>query len=126
MLSGLVQYYFLEAHAGVVNWTAGDIATSAKLTSGAVTDLNVMTRRQRYVHRMQRIRQPTSCKCDETDIAVTLSFNGSATLTLQHDIVTLDHGDAAILAPAREPVVQLVPFTAGDCYLVLLRELGPR
>jgi environmental stress-induced protein Ves len=105
---------------------AGDIATSAKLTLGAITDLNVMTRRQRYIHQMRRIRQPTSCKCDEADIAVILSFNGSTTVALHHDIVTLDHGDAAILALAREPEVQFVPFTASDCYLVLLRELSPR
>ncbi len=103
---------------------AGDIATSAKLTSGAITDLNVMTRRQRYTHRMRRVRQPTSCECGGTDIAVILSFNGSTTLTLQHDIVTLDHGDAALVALAREPEVQLAPFATSDCYLVLLRELA--
>lgn len=105
---------------------AGDTATSAKLTSGEIIDLNVMTRRRRYSHRMQRIRWPTSCECDGTDVAVILSFNGSTALTLQHDMVTLDHGDAAILVPAREPEVQFVPHLGSDCYLVLLRELGPR
>src|SRR3954452_2619861 len=33
---------------------AGDMPTSARLTAGAITDLNVMTRRGRFGHRVER------------------------------------------------------------------------
>ncbi len=105
---------------------AGDVATSAQLTAGEIVDLNVMTRRQRYAHQLRRIRQPTAIKYDENDIAVILSFNGRTTLTLQHDVATLDHGDGAVIDLARDAVVQIAPFAASDCYLVLLRELSTR
>lgn len=105
---------------------AGDVATSAELTAGEIVDLNVMTRRQRYAHQLQRIRQPIAIKYDGNNIAVILSFNGSTTLTLQHDVITLDHGDAAVIELARDTVVQIAPFVASDCYLVLLHELSTR
>jgi environmental stress-induced protein Ves len=105
---------------------AGDIATSAQLTAGEIVDLNVMTRRQRYAHKLRRIRQPTAIKHDGSDIAVILSFNGSTTLTLQHDVTTLDHCDGAVIDLTHDAVVQIAPFVASDCYLVLLRELSTR
>jgi environmental stress-induced protein Ves len=101
---------------------AGDIATSARLVAGEIIDLNVMTRRRRFSHELRRVAQPASCDFDSNDIAVVLSPNGSATLTSERDVATLDHGDAAVLARARGGSFRIVPAVAGDCYLVLLRE----
>ncbi|WMT72626.1 HutD family protein [Bradyrhizobium sp. Ash2021] len=101
---------------------AGDFRTSARLTAGEITDLNVMTRRSRFSHRLRRIGQPTSCKCGGKEIAVVLSLNGSTTLASDQDIATLDHGDAAILSGAREDSFRIVPTRSSDCYLVLLHE----
>jgi len=39
----------------------GDIPTSARLVAGEIADLNVMTRRGRFSHRLLRVREPTSC-----------------------------------------------------------------
>ena len=63
---------------------AGDIPTSARLTAGEITDLNVMTRRSRFGHRLRRIGQPASCEFGGKDTAVVLSLNGSTTLASDH------------------------------------------
>jgi len=101
---------------------AGDIATSARLVAGEIIDLNVMTRRRRFGHQLRRVAQPASCDFDGNDIAIVLSLNGSATLASERDVATLDHGDAAVLARARNGSFKIVPAVAGDCYLVWLRE----
>lgn len=100
----------------------GDVPTSARLTEGVITDLNVMTRRDRFDHRLQYIREPMSCELGGSDIAVILSFNGSATLTSEQDTARLDHADAAILTGTHEGSFRIVPGGSSDCYLVLLRE----
>jgi environmental stress-induced protein Ves len=71
---------------------AGDIATSARLIAGEITDLNVMTRRRRFSHRLQRIRQPVSCDLD------------------------------GVLVRTREASFRISPAVGSDCYVVLLRE----
>src|ERR1700688_1575410 len=78
---------------------AGDIETSARLVAGEILDLNVMTRRRRFSHELRRVAQPASCDLDGHDIAVVLSLDGSATLVSERDVATLDHDDAAVLAP---------------------------
>lgn len=101
---------------------AGDVATSARLLDGAITDLNVMTRRQRFVHGLQRIRKPTPCDFDGNDVAVVVCCSGRATLTAHHEVAMLDRGDAAVLARADHASFRVAPAAHGDCYLVLLRE----
>jgi uncharacterized protein len=101
---------------------AGDIATSARLIEGEIVDLNVMTRRRRFSHELRRVAQPAACDFDGNDIAIVLSLNGSATLASDQDVATLDHGDAAVLARARDGSFRIVPTVADGCYLVWLRE----
>ena len=101
---------------------AGEIPTSARLTAGEITDLNVMTRRSRFGHRLRRIGQPASCEFGGNDTAVVLSINGSTTLASDMDTATLDHGDAAVLSGARGTSFRIVPARSSDCYLVLLHE----
>jgi uncharacterized protein len=101
---------------------AGDIPTSARLVAGEIVDLNVMTRRRRFSHQLRRVPQPASCDFDGNDIAVALSFNGSATLASEREVATLDHGDAAVLVRTRDGSFRILPAVASDCYLVLLHE----
>jgi environmental stress-induced protein Ves len=101
---------------------AGDIPASARLTAGEITDLNVMTRRSRFSHRLRRIGQPASCDCGGKEIAVVLSLNGSTTLASDRDAATLNHGDAAILSGAHKDSFWIVPIESSDCFLVLLQE----
>ena len=103
----------------------GDVATSARLTAGAIMDLNVMTRRSRFRHQLRRVVQPARCELGGKDIAVVLSLNGMTTLATDQEAATLDHGDAAILRGAREACFRIGPAGSGDCYLVLLHEFEP-
>jgi environmental stress-induced protein Ves len=101
---------------------SGDVPTSARLVAGEITDLNVMTRRGRFGHRLLRIVRPVSCDFgDGDDIAVVLSLNGTTTVSSERDAETLDHGDAAVVSRGATAGSRILPAT-GDCYLVLLRE----
>jgi environmental stress-induced protein Ves len=101
---------------------SGDIATSAQLVAGKITDLNVMTRRGRFSHRLRRIREPAWFDFDSHDSAVVLSLDGSTTLTSERDTAILGHADAAILVQMREVSFRITPTAASNCYLILLRE----
>jgi environmental stress-induced protein Ves len=98
----------------------GDVATSARLIAGEIVDLNVMTRRRRFSHRLLCKREAVSCNLEGNDVTVVLSLNGSTTLTTERGVATLDHGDAAILERMYEARFRVAPASA--CYLVLLRE----
>lgn len=98
----------------------GDTPTSARLTEGEITDLNVMTRRGRFRHRLLRIAKPTPCDFGGNDIAIVLSFDGTTTVTFGRDNATLELGDAALIRPATVKDLQISPTT--NCYLVWLRE----
>lgn len=99
----------------------GDVPTSARLTAGEIGDLNVMTRRGRFRHRMRRIDEPVACDFDGHDIAVVLSLDGRASVASERGAATLDQGDAAILL-SRNGSLRIAPLGASDLYLVLLRE----
>jgi uncharacterized protein len=62
----------------------GDAPTSARLTAGEITDLNVMTRRGRFRHRLLRIAKSASCDFGDDDIAVVLSLDGTTMITFGH------------------------------------------
>jgi uncharacterized protein len=100
---------------------AGDTPTSARLTEGEITDLNVMTRRGRFSHRLLRITTSVSYDFAEDDIAIVLSLDGTATANCGRNSVTLAHGDAALVSRAVNTGFQILPATK-SCYLVWLRE----
>jgi environmental stress-induced protein Ves len=98
----------------------GDTPTSARLTAGEITDLNVMTRRGRFGHCVQRIMEPVACDFADDDIAVLLSLDGETVVSLEHANETLGHGDAAMIDRAAGTF--RISSVAGDCYLIMLRE----
>lgn len=100
----------------------GDVATSARLLSGEITDLNVMSRRQRFSHRLMRVQQRVACDFDGDNVAIVLSLNGESRLSSSGDTISLDHGDAAVLTRASDLSFELTPPNPGGSYLVLLRE----
>jgi len=100
---------------------AGDTPTSARLLAGPITDLNVMTRRDRFDHRLQRISVATNCDFGDHDIAAIVSPIGEVSVFAQQGAVTLMRGDAAILTSAADAPCRIVPARA--CYLVLLRKI---
>jgi len=100
----------------------GDVPASARLTKGDITDLNVMTRRGRFSHRLHKILDPAFPALDDNETAVVLLFNGSTTLYFGQDIVRLDHADAVILSATDESCLRIEPTASCDCYLVLLHK----
>jgi len=100
---------------------SGDTPTSARLTAGEITDLNVMTRRGRFRHRLLRIAKPTSCDFGDDDIAVVLSPGSTATVTFQGHSEALDVGDAAFISRTTMASFRILPAT-NPCYLVWLRD----
>ena len=100
----------------------GDRPTSARLLAGEIIDLNVMTRRGRFEHRLQRLRAPAQCEFDGHDIAVVVACSSDVTLTLWDNVIRLANGDAAILERAGDASFGVASVTEADCHLVLLRE----
>ena len=100
---------------------AGDTPTSARLLAGPITDLNVMTRRGRFDHRLQRFSAAANCDFGDHDIAAIVAPTGEVSLFAQQGAVRLMRGDAAVLTPAADAPCRIVPASA--CYLVLLRKI---
>jgi uncharacterized protein len=100
----------------------GDVATSARLLSGEITDLNIMSRRLRFSHRLLRVKQVIAGDFGSDDVAVVLSLNGESRLASSSETIALGDGDAAVLMRARDLSFEIIPPTSGECYLVLLRE----
>jgi len=101
---------------------AGDVKTSARLLAGEITDLNVMTRRARFSHRLTRIREPAERGLTDDDVAVVLAVNGQVIVASNSEVVTLEHRDAAVLTQSNDMTL-ISPAADCECYLVLLREL---
>jgi environmental stress-induced protein Ves len=99
---------------------AGDTPTSARLLAGEIIDLNVMTRRGRFKHRLQRIREPARCDFDGHDIALAVACAGKVELSLPHGRIVLADGDTAVLVREDDAPFTIVPSGSADCYLVLL------
>jgi environmental stress-induced protein Ves len=100
---------------------AGDALTSARLLAGNIIDLNVMTRRGRFEHRLRRIREPARCDFDGYGLALAVACSGNVELGLSHANITLSDGDTAILTRAGDGPFRIAPTGSADCYLVLLR-----
>ena len=106
---------------------AGDVPTSARLTAGAITDLNVMTRRGQFTHQMVRLAQPASCELTpEIALAIVVAPTGGATISHDGAVATLDPGDAAIVdcsgdTRGTDVVLRITPDAGHACYLVLLQ-----
>ena len=101
---------------------AGDTPTSARLAADAITDLNVMTRRGRFAHRLLRIREPRRCDFDNNDVALVVACSGKLELTFLQERLLLAEGDAAILTRTGDAAFGIAPNPPADGYVVLLRE----
>jgi uncharacterized protein len=99
----------------------GDTPTSARLLAGEIIDLNVMTRRGRFEHRMQRIREAAHCGFDGHDVTLAVACSGNVELAWQRETITLASGDAAILTRGADGTFRIAPAASASCYLVLLR-----
>jgi environmental stress-induced protein Ves len=100
----------------------GDVATTARLLAGEIIDLNVMTRRSRFTHRVVRVAQPTECAFDSDDIAIVLSIDGTTDVSVRTQHARLEHADAVLIESGETTTFQINP--AELCYLIRLRAAG--
>lgn len=75
----------------------GDIASDCTLLAGPVRDLNVMTRREVFRHRLRRVRGEVATEGE----TVVICPRGSATVTAGGTAVTLNENDALMLTAPR-------------------------
>ena len=101
----------------------GDVPVSARLLDGAITDLNVMTRRGRYTHQLLRLApsKPYGIGSD-IDIALVLILGGSAEVEAAGVCTRLGPGDSLILRAPAAGDIRVMPAGAAEGYLVLLRK----
>jgi environmental stress-induced protein Ves len=80
---------------------AADQATSARLVPGPITDLNIMTRRGAWAHRMDRLAVRGSVAvADAGERTVIFCASGSATISDGEESLALSQHDAAIVDTA--------------------------
>ncbi|MEL4070391.1 HutD family protein [Ochrobactrum sp. GPK 3] len=105
---------------------AADSHSAARLIGSAITDLNVMTRRTRYMHRVRRISGSNAAATLETRITgeTLLIFCAEGEFALQTDtgIAHLGPHDAVILAAPVKNSVELKG--KGDLFLITITAIG--
>jgi uncharacterized protein len=98
---------------------AADRPTSAKLISGAVTDLNAMSRRGRWTHRMDRLAfRGAAAIADGGDTAIVFCASGSALISDGEESLALSLHDAAIV-----DALPLEVSGKGELYIVGLNRV---
>lgn len=98
---------------------AADASAYAKLVGGPVLDLNVMTRRDRFTHRVRRISGPTTWQASTATLAifahgVDLQIDDGAKLT------KIACGDTLISEDGAS-ALRIIPESSGNYYLVALQ-----
>jgi environmental stress-induced protein Ves len=103
----------------------GDVAVSATLIAGPVTDLNVMTRRGRFTHAMtrHRIAAPTDLAID-AEIALLLCASGAVRVVTPGGTANLAAHDSLLAGDRRCGPWHLVPDAASRLVLVEIRNAG--
>lgn len=101
----------------------GDVAVEGRLIDGPIDDLNVMTRRGRWRHRVtrHRLEAPRTLALAAERIAI-ITIGSAISASIETKIVRLDDGDCALLAgptavtltPLDGPVAALVVELARD------------
>ncbi len=93
-----------------------DVAVSATLPGGPITDLNVMTRRARLRHRVERMKVDGPSSVEIAGTWLVLCQQGTLSLQWAGESIVLDAGDAFLVEGAANTVLPLKGQAL--CYLV--------
>jgi environmental stress-induced protein Ves len=99
---------------------AADRPTSARLIAGPVTDLNAMTRRGVWTHRMEMLRG-SAVIADGGEPTIVLCSSGSAAISVGGKSVTLSRHDAAIVDAGQ---VEAASSGSAELYIVRMGRLS--
>lgn len=102
---------------------SGDAAAHSRLIDGAVTDFNVMTRRDRFSHTVQRIRLHAGDVRDlAPDVRAIFCQSGIVSIETAHVRERLEPLDTLLRHAPGNTVSSLCADTAATVYLVTLSE----
>ena len=95
----------------------GDAATSASLIDGPITDLNVMTRRGRVTHRVERLElaTPVERRADVT-LTLVLCWRGTVFVEAGGEDARLDLFDSALFEAATS--IRLIPEAVSEVFWI--------
>jgi uncharacterized protein len=96
----------------------GEAATHATRMGGDVTDLNVMSRRTRYVHRVQRIAPRGNFVSPDASIVFLFCGSGSVEVECDEHAAQLGTRDSLLIEPGSAPL-----RLAGEGATLLLIEI---
>lgn len=96
-----------------------DLETSATLPAGPITDLNVMTRRGRFDHRVERVDVPGDVRPD-ADLVLLLCWQGPVELDTSAGPATLGPLDAVLID---KPASAIALLGAGTVFVISLKTL---
>lgn len=76
---------------------AGESITAARLTGGPIRDLNVMTRRGRYEHQVEKLEPGiVDLRLRRADVIAIMALNGPTAVDFGSEVHQLDHFDVAL------------------------------
>lgn len=102
---------------------SGDDSTAARLVSGPIRDLNVMTRRGRFAHRTRFVESGVTLLRDESCAAFIIPVDAAFDVTLEGTIFSLQRLDTLELG-ATQDLIQL--SGTGKAILIEIAEFQPR
>jgi environmental stress-induced protein Ves len=97
---------------------AADVPVDAVLVDGPITDLNVMTRRGRFSHRVERKSSDIFIEPPTIGETVFVLSTGTISLETEGEVVVLDALDAALIETQTQVITGHAAF-----YLISLRTL---
>ncbi len=100
----------------------GDIAVDSTLVDGPIDDLNVMTRRGRFSHRLVRhtLVAPERLAWSG-DIAVLVAIGGATAIDIGGENITLEPQDAIVLEAGDATAFTASPHSEADLFVVDIR-----
>jgi environmental stress-induced protein Ves len=97
----------------------GEVAVDSTLLGGPIEDLNVMTRRSRCHHRVQRLELTEATELAlSAEITVLVAIAGAVEIVAEPDILMLDPKDALVLQADDATVLSAIPQGAADLFVV--------
>jgi len=98
---------------------SGDDAAESRLIGGAIDDLNVMTRRDRYRHRLSRLAAGAPVSLTRHgDLLAAVVRGAAATASTDTEAHALASGDTVLLDRSDGPRLEIAPAAAAQLYVI--------
>jgi uncharacterized protein len=100
---------------------SGDDPAAAELVDGPIEDLNVMTQRTRYRHRLSRISATAPVHLPrEGEILVAITRGAAGTAIADGEALDIADGDTLLLDHGAAKALEIAPAASAELYLIEL------